>query len=210
MLNPPEKKSQVGKSVWFTWYSKGMAILVVEFQVGGLHHYVNFCLKVNRFKGNFNIFVNESMPNRNLGYFQKILSPRKPLLILSLKHYQICQNFLIHLCNLSNYIYKFAFFGKKPNHFRYEHATTHYSLNFFLAAKIFSWGKSVWFTWYLKGKANTRSIWASNTSYASVNPKWHEGGHFPRLAFFGSDFVSWFFFIKNFQLFGGENWHQSG
>jgi hypothetical protein len=42
---------------------------------------------------------------------KKILSPRKqPILILSLKRYQICRIFLIHLCNLSNKI-KLAFFG---------------------------------------------------------------------------------------------------
>ena len=99
---------------------------------------------------------------------KKVLSPSKPFLNLSSKHYQICQNFLIHLCHLSNYTYKFGIFWKEFNHFRYEHATTHYSLSFFLPAKIFLWGKSVWFTWYLKGKANIRSIWASNISYASV------------------------------------------
>ena len=43
----------------------------------------------------------------------------------------------------------------------------------------------------------------SETLKPYLNPDWYEGGHFPLLVLFESDFVS-SFFIKNFQTFFGE------
>ena len=33
-----------------------------------------------------------------------------------------------------------------------------------------------------------------------LNPNWHDGGHFPPIVLFESEFVSWIF-IKNFKTF---------
>ena len=70
---------------------------------------------------------------------------------------------------------------------------------FFVLYKPLQYNKAENFFFFWLQRYFVKTV-CRKTSKTDINPNWHEGGHFPTLVSFGSDFVNWFL-IKHFQTF---------